>query len=211
MTTVMIGFPHDGRVHTEFMIALFDALAEDEGLISDVTPHPYPDGALDEARNEISRVFLDSDCDWLWMLTTDMIMSPRTISALLTAAEEKSRPVIGALCVATSDGGELQATCYGVARSGFTVITDLPDNTLLPVAATGASCLLIHRTVFTRITDADPDADGQWWTRIPYGDTLLGEDLSFFTRARLAGIPVHVHTGIRVGRMAAVQLGVVDP
>ena len=40
---------------------------------------------------------------------------------------------------------------------------------------------------------------GHWYDRMinPTTGQLLGEDLSFCARARMVGIPIHVHTGVK--------------
>ena len=40
----------------------------------------------------------------------------------------------------------------------------------------------------------------------PIGTALVGEDLTFCLRCAAAGVPVHVHTGVRAGHMKTTML-----
>jgi hypothetical protein len=91
---------------------------------------------------------------------------------------------------------------------GFTSLEHLPDgDDLLEVDATGAACLMIHRTVFERMTDHDKANDQLWFAELAVDNRQFGEDFSFCIRARAAGIPVHVRTGARTGHVKPVIIG----
>lgn len=175
------------------------------------------------ARNTAIRDFLaGSDAEWLWWVDTDMGFAPDTVDQLVQAADPVERPVVGGLTFAQQESGSDGMGGYRPAvwpvlldwsdtpgDTGFLPRLDYPVNTLTRCAGTGSACILIHRTVFERLAKDKPEGWFGWYSRLPSpkgnGDDL-SEDLSFCLRLRQAGIPVHVHTGVRTTHMKPVWL-----
>lgn len=55
---------------------------------------------IPQGRNAATAAFLESDCEWLWMVDSDMGFAPNALDDLLDAADSKERPIIGGLCFA---------------------------------------------------------------------------------------------------------------
>lgn len=161
------------------------------------------------ARNQVAVQLLQSDCDWLLWVDTDMGFAADSLDRLLMVADATERPIVGGLCFAARqyahDGlngywTRPQPTIYTWldnpdGGSGFTIVPLYPVNALMAVAATGSAFILIHRTVFEKIAE---EFGPTWYERTPAPNgELLGEDISFCVRALAVGIPVHVHTGVR--------------
>jgi hypothetical protein len=207
---VMLAYPHPGLVRAEFMNRVLALTNDEDSRIGEVADL-YTGPAIGMARNTLAHQFLSSQMEWLWMVDTDMVFAPGTLPALLEHADSELRPVIGATCVILS-GTQMKVSMYQASKDddgnfGFRHIHEWPANTLLRVDGTGAACLLVHRTVFTRISEAKPEEHGLWFTGMIIDGHEIGEDLSFCLRCAMAEIPVHVHTGIEVGHMKALQLG----
>lgn len=180
-------------------------------------------GGLIEARNLAVQRFLDeTPHEWLWLIDTDMGFDPYTVERLVAAADPAQRPVVGALCfglrLVQDDGmGGSRVlpvpTLFRMARTpqghvGFATRWEFPDNTLVQVPATGAACLLIHRSAVEKVRAEHGD---RWFDQVRYEDgRLLAEDLSFCYRLGLAGIPIFVHTGIKTTHHKAVWIGATD-
>lgn len=165
-------------------------------------------------RNEIARAFLDDhDADWLWFIDTDMGFAPDTLDRLIDAADPAERPVMGALCFAMkreapgpyyAERTRAQPTLYEYVELkdevGFRAILDYPRDRVMQVAGTGAACLLIHRDALAKLRAQYGDI---WFEPITHPTGAKGrprtfsEDLSFCIRLAAAGIPVHVHTGVK--------------
>lgn len=167
-------------------------------------------GGLVSSRNLGVRKFLDeTDHEWMWWIDTDMGFLPDTVDRLVDAADPAERPVVGALCFALRElvydgyGGRRVMpvpTLYVTAQAqdgmvGFTNRFEYPDNTLVQVAGTGSACMLLHRTALEKVRAQWGDA---WYEPVRYGNGQpISEDLSLCARLGQAGIPVHVHTGIK--------------
>lgn len=167
-------------------------------------------GRLVQSRNLAVRLFLDrTDHEWLWFTDTDMGFAPDTVERLLEAADPIERPIVGALCFALMEqsydgmGGmrfAITPTMYTMGHNTeghatFAFYGPYPDETVVPVAGTGAACILIHRSVLEKLRQLHGDT---WFSQIAdsKGD-VIGEDLSFCARASAAGLPIHVHTGVK--------------
>jgi hypothetical protein len=167
---------------------------------------------LPEARNVGAKALLESDCDWLFWIDTDMGFPPDIVDRLIDVADPETRPIIGALCFLQKEeatdgmGGYTtspRATIFDwrkvdaeTGAFGFTPRTMYPVNAVTPVGATGSAAILIHRSVFEKIND---EYGPCWYDRQINPDTgkLMSEDISFCVRARAVGYPIFVHTGVR--------------
>lgn len=210
--TVAVGFLHPGEWSHCFGMSLVEMYVVDATIGSQRIRRQLPKycaaGGLVAGRNEIAEKFLDeTDCEWLWMIDTDMGFGPTTVDDLLAAADPEIRPVVGGLCFSlrVKNPGVYHGQKYIVIPAvyrwietetevGFQSILELPDNDLLEVAATGAACLLIHRNALEKVRVAYGD---KWFEPVthPAGPTF-SEDLSFCVRLAAVDLPVFVHTGV---------------
>jgi hypothetical protein len=212
---VVLAFPHPGQVTTDFMLSVLAVThAADTRIaaVTDLRTGPF----LAQARTEIGRRFLASGLPWLWMVDSDMTFTENTLPALLDWADPATTPLVGALC-RTLAGGQTIVTAYRAdkdpdGRFGFTSLHggELPADTLIRVDATGCACLLAHRSVFERI-DAHEGTPALWFCEQTIDGRPFGEDMSFSLRCAAAGVPLHIHTGIRAGHLRAVQIGEAIP
>lgn len=169
-------------------------------------------GQLGVNRNKVARDFLDgTDAEWLLFIDSDMGFDPDTADRLVAAADPADRPVAGALCFAVKrvegvrvphhgELFEIQPTLYEFVEledeAGFRALVDYPRGELVRVDATGAACLLIHRSVLERVRAEIGDV---WFDSVPTPDGLrqLSEDFSFCMRLRDLGVPLHVDTSVK--------------
>ena len=221
---VCIAYPHPSEVGAEFhrsMVNLTVWDAHHDGVFVGGGSHQaVSSGAqITKTRNLIVRQFLDhTDADWLWSIDADMQFEPDTLDRLLKAAHPKDRPIVGGLCFALMRGNavEVAPTLYGWREDGSPgfkrQLQYEPDN-LTQVAATGAACLLIHRSVLVAIRDAKRD-DGSpkfpnpwpWFAESVFGEDAISEDLTFCLRAGSLGFPIYVDTGIRIGHSKSIVI-----
>jgi GT2 family glycosyltransferase len=210
----VVGYVHGGTVRAEFLASLLALSRKHGGTRIDVFLAAPSGPNISEARNLVVRRFLE-ECraPWLLMCDTDMVFTPADADRLVAAADPVSRPLLGALCF-SQDGetGEPQPTMYelvqedGGGQVGFARYRAWPEDACVPVAATGAAFLLMHRDALHAIGKASGDRAAPWFRESVIGSALVGEDLTFCLRAGAAGIPVHVHTGVRVGHIKTTML-----
>lgn len=212
--TVAVGFLHGGTWSAAFGMSLAELYLVDATIGTHRLVRQLPkfssSGGLVAARNEVAEKFLDAtDCEWLWMVDSDMGFGPTTVEDLLAAADPDTRPVVGGLCFALRRDrpGVFHGEKYVIVPSayswlegpeevGFQSILNLPDDDMLmEVSATGAACLLVHRNALEAVRKKYGDA---WFEPVthPTGPTTFSEDLSFCVRLAALDIPVFVHTGV---------------
>lgn len=180
-------------------------------------------GGLVAGRNLAVQHFLDqTPHEWLFFIDTDMGFEPNIVDRLVEAADPTERPVVGALCFSAREvrpdgmGGYRivpTPTLFNIAKTedgqvGFAIRYDVPDNTLVQVAATGAAALLIHRSALVTLRDKYGD---HWFDQVKYASgELLSEDLSFCYRLCAAAIPIFVHTGVPTTHHKSIWIGPED-
>ena len=174
---------------------------------------------IPHARSAMVQHFLDNPLrpDWLWMVDTDATFADTVLEQLIEAADKTERPIVGALAfgvrVAQDEHGrekfnevgaaalELFPTLYVCDADGNTNrIDEYPPDQLVQVHATGAHCLLIHRSVLEH--DGWRDSHPLPWFRTA---TIAGREVSedhyFCMKAGSLGFPIYVHTGIKTGHV----------
>jgi len=214
--TVAVGFLDPGHWSHCFGQSLIDLYLCDAFGSKRMVPHGKQlrdnaqAGGIVAGRNQIAAKFLDAtECEWLFMVDSDMGFAPDTVDRLIAAADPKTRPVVGGLCFSLrrDTAGEFYGQKYVVVPTcfeyvdtdtevGFRSILDYPRDALFPVSGTGAACMVIHRSALESIR---AKAGDHWFDQIthPNGSTVFSEDLSFCIRVASVDLPVMVHTGVR--------------
>jgi len=211
---VVIGYVHGGTVRAEFAASLLAVAMEGATHVAAVIAVGSGPN-ISTARNMVARRFLeDGQAPWLFMCDTDMWFPADTIDRLAAVASSTVIPVVGGLCYSQNTdngGGEPYSTMYELAESPegdicFVRYKKWPENKVVRVAATGAACLLIHRDALLAVEKRAADRAAPWFRESVAGSALIGEDLTFCLRLGAAGIPVHVHTGVKAGHMKTTML-----
>jgi GT2 family glycosyltransferase len=211
--SAVIGYVHGGTVRAEFAASLLAVAMEGKTHVDAVIAVGSGPN-ISTARNMVARSFLEErDAPWLFMADTDMWFPADTVDRLIAAADPAERPVVGGLCFSQNTdngGGEPYSTMYEpVERDGqlaFVRYKEWPEDACVPVGATGAACLLVHRSALEAVAEVSGDKAAPWFRESAVGTALVGEDLTFCMRLARAGIPVHVHTGVRAGHMKTTML-----
>lgn len=222
---VVIGYVHGADVGAGFHDSLVQMLVHDMagemrvvgggGRVSQ-----YSSANVSNARNNIVRRFLDeSSAEWFFMLDTDMSFEPTLLDDLLEQAYDKGVPIVGGLCFGVADGllfptmyllgGDAELPRMLRLNAWPRRVQDNPKHPLVEVTATGAACLLIHRSVLVAMREKFPEpypwfreeilGEPPWGTSPPGTGSPMGEDVTFCMRAQALGFPINVHVGVRVG------------
>jgi GT2 family glycosyltransferase len=212
----VVGYVHGGTVRAEFAASMIELVMTCATRIDTVlTLGSGPN--ISCARNKVVDDFLTRQkAPWLWMLDTDMVFAADALDRLIAAAHPAERPLLGALCYSQNDGAsDPYPTMYEITMDtpsgnpGFQRLSAWPEDTCVRVSATGAACLLMHRDALSKVAASSGDIAAPWFRESAIGVplSLMGEDMTFCLRAGVAGIPVHVHTGVQAGHMKPVMLG----
>jgi hypothetical protein len=190
----------DGNVTTE-VAALGCTLAAQGGgfcFLPGVKPRDY-------ARNEIVKVFLASNKEWLWFVDADMVPNKETIKLLTFADRELGVDMVTGLTGAALAGGYrlhiITPAFEEEVTPGYYKSCEWEEKEPKMVAACGFGCTLIHREV---IEDKRTWANEQGIFRdslLPNGGLLNSEDIVFTHKAtqlgyRLLYVP-HITCGHR--------------
>lgn len=196
MADTAVGYVRGANVSGAFLDALMDLLGEDGYRTIGGTIRVETGPCLVPARNQLVKVFLEStDLEWLWLTDTDMSFGADVISRLKRIARPDT--IAGALCFGWFSGARVaKPTLYG---EGMCQITDWVPGSIVPVYATGAACLLIHRQTLERMPY------GKWFRQCP--DGTYGEDQGFFMNAAEAGIKTYVDTSTPVLHCKEILVG----
>jgi hypothetical protein len=205
--TVIVGYAHGGEVSGEFSRTLLNVLASSKTLVYGQDVEVGGPMVADH-RNYLVDRFLTTEAEWLWMVDTDMVFESDTLDRLMASAHWKHRPVVGALCFgANRRSTSIYPTMYWWTEGGIIRADsmDLRSAGLVEVDATGAACMLIHRSVLEKVCEAHPFPKGPYafaWNN----DMRVGEDINFCVRVKTAGFPIYVDCDIRVGHVKPVIL-----
>lgn len=213
MDRALIAYAHPGQVTGEFHESLIAAIMGDrqQRIVGHLAITSGP--RIASARNEMCRRFLahpDSP-NWLWMLDADMEFPVDALERLLKYADKYTRPIMGGLCFG-GRRGDVFPTIYRLVNDPekpVETIKDFPLDATVKVDATGTACLLIHRSVLTKMLAQFPEP-APWFSESVYNGVEFGEDVTFCLRAAQLNIPVHVHTGVTIGHVKPRVIGLTD-
>jgi GT2 family glycosyltransferase len=209
--SALIGWIHTDRVSYSFMDSVLRTVKDQGEFVETYGVRSGP-MTIPAGRNVLVEQFLATSHDFLWMVDTDMGWGTGALNALMRTAREKAGanatvPVVGAYTVGEfggpSDGmggydrrhAPVMYQASGPrAQLALMDVDDYDDGDVVRVDATGAACLLIHRS-------AVRDWSG-WFDTTPN----MGEDISFCMRLRMFGVPLYVHTGVKTSHHKSIFL-----
>jgi GT2 family glycosyltransferase len=205
---VLLGYITNGNNRDEFMDSFITSILSDDAVGGYIKVNPGPLVAL--GRNLLTSQFLAREQEWLMMVDTDIVFSKNAVSRLLASADPVERPIMSGLYYIFEKGHKVPAAYANVADDPGDINLvpyDPPDEDIVAQAfAVGAGFLLVHRSVFEKIKDMS-EGQPSWFREIVVDGRDFGEDMSFCLRANVAGSPIHVNTGVRVGHIKSAMLG----
>lgn len=237
MHNLAVGYCHPGDVSGRFTDSLTQMVRADhvggQHIVRTISLKSGPRVA--EARSQIvDACFEDEQVDWLLMLDADMTFEPDLLERLMEIADERTVPILGGLCFAGVHGGRTYPTLYRMwteddGHTAIEAVDEYPEDALVKVGATGAACLLVHKSVYQAMRRPGPEAGESFDRRIHGFGTLanglpnpypwfaeglttskgiaLGEDIAFCRKAMFLQIPIHVFTGVKLGHVKEWVIG----
>jgi len=207
-----IGIPHIGKLSGKFLDCYAGLRKPEEGYL-----HLRAGGMpVDMARNELVRKFLESECEWLLQIDSDMGFARESLARLAQRTAAAGLRMISALCFTRyrppmptifrgvtrvrEDGREfLHIRCRETMEwleahpealeECPCVLEPSPEDALVRADASGGAFLLVQREVFEALSEP-------WFVR---DDLKKGEDFYFFERARRAGFELWVDRSVICG------------
>jgi hypothetical protein len=158
-------------------------------------PVGYSGMPYDMARNQAAMNCLDSGCDYLFFLDSDVVPPPDAVERLIA----RNVPVVSGVYARRSPPETLPVAMI----NGQWLSPRLPKNKLLDVHLVGAGCLLVKREVLKALPPLDAHRGKHWFDwRVDMRSTLppgraLSEDYSFCVHCWEHGIPVKLDTSVR--------------
>lgn len=209
---VVIAYPHNGNVRQEWHYSVLQSwlydMSHDHHLIAEAhQPGLYIAGN----RNANVKQFLGTPAEWCWMQDTDHEYPPDTLYKLLEVADPIKAPIVSALYFGFMAGGACPMWFNRLPSGEFSSVTDI-NTALQPqsVDCVGMGSVLIHRSVFTRMEEANFDPAWKWFghdlTEAHGWPERMGEDMSFFERVYQLGIPVWGDARVCIGHKKTIDL-----
>lgn len=186
---LLVGVLHTGIVTTDWARA-FRAVQLPAGTIFSYSSHwPY-----DVSRNQIVRLALQHNVEWLFFLDSDVLPPADVVTRLMG----HNLPIVQGLYYSKVEGNAplvMRRVSGPDGKEVYTYLANWTPGELVPVDTIATGCLLIHR----RVLQAFDKAGIQWfeWTMgRPGFDEGLSEDFEFGKRAKNMGFPMYVDTGV---------------
>lgn len=168
-----------------------------------------PGSSIAKNRNNIIRLALKDNVDYVLFLDDDQVFAPDLLDRLLEASDVGKYPIISGL-YCTRLHPNVPMLFDHIDEDGAVYYRKLKDDDrgLIQVAGTGAGCLLVHTDVFRKIGHYLFKFGEQvnWFQVGQINTEDSGEDLSFFKLCKELSIPVHVDLDTPVGHIAQVAI-----
>ena len=210
---VTVAYLHNVEVTAHFMSSMIDMLIHESSTGRIGSRIAIFSGAnVSHGRNKVVDTFLSTEHEWLLTLDTDIQFPADLVERLLESADAVERPVVSGLYFGASEG-VLWPLMYQFIDdddkpSGVqTIRLGDYEKGMNQVVATGAGCMLIHRSVLEQMRDAEFDSAFPYYGETGYiNGSVTGEDVTFCLRVQKLGHPVFVDTNIVVGHVKPMVL-----
>ena len=200
--TVCIGLVTNGSINDKLVVDFLAISAQTKRFESILTVANI--GTTTKSRNIIVLNFLNtSSAEWLLMIDSDERLPLEAFHKLINAAHDKERRVVSALVFAQfgddEQGLRPVPTIYRqLEGAGLQAMDDYPLDSVIPIAAAGTGCLLVHRSVLEEMRKIGSPNMGTQWCWFFEGaieGTYFGEDILFSKRLSAMGVQMYAHTG----------------
>ena len=224
---VMVGYVHGTHEDTLFSHCLQRLHQYDDKVGSGYLNHgnwlaTLGGTSIPRGRNKIVGEFLKTDCDWLWFVDTDETFDPDIIERLVASADPVERPIVSGMVMTYRPASNPPVSPAFVRldeHNRLVTFRILPAARMIEVAAVGAGCLFVHRSVYEKVQDQVGDTAFPWFEdRTWHHDDkegnpvtdVMGEDYVFSLRAGAAGFPILVDTDIQCGHRKLYEFTAAD-
>lgn len=145
---------------------------------------------IPQARCSLFREFLATDCDWMLCLDHDIIVSDESIAKMMRFTDRYN--AISGVYVNTHETGGIKVDLpllYKYDSEGrFRVLEAVSDHGGIDIDGAGFGLLLLKRDLIERMLEKYGDDPWAWCGHDIHHGARLGEDLTFFLRAKECGL-----------------------
>lgn len=173
-------------------------------ILNGSSPLTYP---VEYQRNELVRIFLESDCDWLWFVDSDVLPTENSPELLkLLGKAECVAGVYPILSLPSNKPPEMVWSFYDAKDNLFSEFVDKSiTEKVMYTDAAGTGCMLLSRKLLSdpRLNlDSTLSPPAIFRTpRLANGKVGGTEDMNFCGRIRRLGYKIVVDTSVRWGHM----------
>ena len=196
-----IAWCDNGDVDSRFMEGVLSLFTDLEKFDLKIEEHFHVVGNLISIqRQKISKLFEDSDSEWVLFIDSDIFINAEMINKLFEFADKDKCPIISGVYFMLINPFSSVPTPSPVIfnfspENKLISSVYIPHDELIKIDAAGLGLCLIHKSVFNKLNKAYPEYDYFNIDSSIYENTV-GEDTSFFLKLKKLNIPVHAHTGV---------------
>lgn len=222
MTVIKANVPEHGTCRGTIAMCVRDKVSAQTAMSMMIMEYPWLrpgeylaryviiGNVLTMQRNQCVRMM---DGDWIMFIDADMVWQSSDVATLVESRDKWDLDMIGGLCFQRGD--PYQPTLYmDAGDGGYTFMERWPEDTAIPVDATGMAFVIIHKRVFDAILrqrtgEGFPSFEERQQMPPPPFFTWredLGEDFRFCREAKEAGCQIHVDTAVKIGHVGEIVI-----
>jgi len=151
--------------------------------------------------------------DWLMWVDSDIVMTTEAFMLLWDSAEKISKPLVTGVYFVSQENEqslmEPTPALYMDTDNQYVTraIHPLPQNQLIPIDVGGFGFVLMHRSVVPKVREVAGEFSVFGENQQP-ANKFISEDVSFFRKAKQAGIQAYAHTGAHVQHLKTFSLDI---
>lgn len=202
--TIALGWIDSGDIKSGFAAYISQILLHRSNVVKNVIAASGP--YLSNNRNRLVESFLSTECEWLFTLDSDVLVSLESFDALVEAADKDKYPIVGGKYFIPINGQVRVAAMVKNEDNPMlgTWIENLSTYIVDDLHSIGVGFAMIHRSVFEKIKDSEPNNPLPWfqdyWKNI-YNENnqdtggWISDDIHFFEKVNNLGINVALCLG----------------
>lgn len=198
-----IGVPSSGLVSSAFMERMVSIISDNENIKLIHKSGPL----LSYNRNYIVEQFLLTDCEWLLMLDSDILVDGPGLDNLidLISSQPEVRIVGGAYYIQMGEAPVIAAQLR--ESDNLNWVKDISEE-LIEVVSIGTGMLAVHRSIFEEIRSSYPGVRYPWFRDFSDENNVwMGEDWYFCSLAHKIKKKIYLLTTFRGKHLKLMSLG----
>jgi hypothetical protein len=213
--TVTFAWCDGGTVEGRFASGLLNTMIEAQRRGINVSSSIRVQGnQIARQRQSLIDYWYDSmNTDWLMWVDSDIVMTMSSFQLLWDSAEKVSKPLVTGVYFVSQENEqslmEPTPALYMNTDSPYVTraIHPLPPNQLIEVDVAGFGFVLMHRSVVPKVREVAGEFSVFGENQQP-ANKFISEDVSFFRKAKQAGIKIYAHTGAHLQHLKTFSLDI---